>query len=230
VLIHSPLLGPTSWSLVLQELKRRGYQAVAPSLLGIGTAPPPQWRHVPEAVRRATTPIVSPVMLVGHSGAGPLLPLIAEGLTAEVVGLIFVDASLPPAYGVASLVPPEFMDHLRALAGDGVLPPWSSWFGEQTMEELVPSEPVRDALEAEMPRLPLSFFEAAVPMPQAWTRRPCAYLLLSDEAYGASAAHARKRGWPVAELPGAQHLSIITDPLAVTDVLLDLAHHLQPAS
>ena len=48
------------------------------------------------------------------------------------------------------------MEQLRALASDGVLAPWSAWFGEDAMSDLVPDERVRAALEAEMPRLPLS--------------------------------------------------------------------------
>jgi hypothetical protein len=52
--------------------------------------------------------------------------------------------------------------------------------------------------------------------------RPCAYLLLSGEAYGESAADARARGWPVAEIPGVQHLAMATKPIPVTDALLEL--------
>jgi hypothetical protein len=54
VLIHSPLVGPTSWSPVGQKLERRGRDAVVPSLLGVAEAPPPQWWHVPDAVQAAT--------------------------------------------------------------------------------------------------------------------------------------------------------------------------------
>ena len=90
------------------------------------------------------------------------------------------------------------------------------------MRELVPNERLRAALEEEMPQLPLSYFEASVPMPDGWRRRPCAYLLLSAEPYGHSATEARAFGWPVREIRGAQHLAIATDPIAVTDALFDL--------
>jgi pimeloyl-ACP methyl ester carboxylesterase len=111
---------------------------------------------------------------------------------------------------------------LRPLATDGVLPPWSKWFGEETMRELVPDDRSRAALEAEMPRLPLSYFDAIVPLPAGWEAHPCAYLLLSDDPYGESAAEARDRGWAVVEIPGAGHLAMATEPEAVTDALLDL--------
>jgi predicted alpha/beta hydrolase family esterase len=89
-------------------------------------APAPWWRQGVEAVRSAVSGIARPVVLVGHSGAGPLLPSIAHALAAEVATLIFVDASVPPASGVAPLVPRGFLDQLRAISAEGVLPPWSS--------------------------------------------------------------------------------------------------------
>jgi pimeloyl-ACP methyl ester carboxylesterase len=227
VLIHSPLVGPTSWSLVAHELERRGREAVVPSLLGVSDAAAPQWRHVPEAVRAATARARSPAVLVGHSGGGLLLPAIAHALTVEVAALVFVDSFLPPSHGRLQLGPAAFMEQLRALAPDGVLPPWSSWFGEDVMRELVPDERLRATLEAEMPRLPLSYFEASVPLPEGWESHPCAYLLFTAEPHGESAAEARGRGWPVAEIQGVEHLAIATDPIAVTEALLDLVQSTQ---
>jgi pimeloyl-ACP methyl ester carboxylesterase len=222
VLIHSPLVGPTTWSPLTDELGRRGCQAVAPSLLGVADAPSPQWRHAPEAVRAATARAGSPAVLVGHSGGGLLLPVIADALPGEVDALVFVDSLLPPAGGSLPLAGPGLMDQLRALASGGVLPPWSSWFDEGAIRELVPDESLRAALEAEMPRLPLSYFEASVPLPDGWDARRCAYLLFTAETYGASAAEARDRGWQVAEVQGVRHLAMATHPVAVADALLDL--------
>jgi Alpha/beta hydrolase family len=222
VLVHSPLVGPTTWSQVARELERRGREAIVPSLLGVARAEAPQWCHVPEAVHAATTRTPGPIVLAGHSGAGPLLPTIADALTPEVAALVFVDSFLPPPSGSINLAPLGLMDQLRVLASDGLLPPWSSWFGEQEMRELVPDDRLRAALEDEMPRLPLSYFDATVPVPDAWQARPCAYLLLSGEPYRESAADARGRGWPVAEIPGVKHLAMATEPIAVTDELLEL--------
>jgi hypothetical protein len=95
------------------------------------------------------------------------------------------------------------------------------------MRELVADDRVRAALEAEMPRLPLSYFEASVPLPDGWDRRPCAYLLLSAGFYRHSASEARGRGWPVAEIDGGRHLATATKPVAVADALLDLERALE---
>lgn len=90
------------------------------------------------------------------------------------------------------------------------------------MRELVPDAALRSSLEREMPRLPLSYFDASVPMPDGWSERLCAYLLLSPDTYGESATRARNLGWPGADIPDAHHLTIVTDPVAVTDTLLAL--------
>jgi hypothetical protein len=105
-------------------LAGRSRVAVVPSLLGVTEAPAPQWRHVPDAVRTATSDLRQRIVLVGHGAAG-LLPVIADALAVEIAALVFVDSFLPPPAGQLPLGPPAFMDQLRAMATDGLLPPWS---------------------------------------------------------------------------------------------------------
>jgi pimeloyl-ACP methyl ester carboxylesterase len=143
VLVHSPFVGPTSWLPVAQELERRGRAAVAPALLGVAEAPEPQWRHVADAAGIVASHVQQRIVLVGHGAAGLLLPVIADALDNEVAALVFVDSFLPPSAGRLPLGPPEFMVRLRAIATDGVLPPWSRWFGADAMRELVPDERLR---------------------------------------------------------------------------------------
>jgi pimeloyl-ACP methyl ester carboxylesterase len=223
VLVHSPLVGPTTWAPVAAVLRRRGHEVVVPSLLGLAFAPQPQWRHAVETVHEATAGLAGPVVLAGHSGAGALLPAIAGASPVEVAALVFVDAFLPPASGAAAPTRAAALEHLRPLAEDGVLPPWPAWFGEDTMRELVPDATLRADLEREMPRLPLSYLDTSIPVPDGWARTPSAYVLLSEDPYGPSAADAEARGWPVAVVPGAHHLSIAADPGAVSDALLAVA-------
>ncbi len=222
VLIHSPLVGPSTWTPVARELERRGRQVVVPSLLGAATAPPPQWRYCIDAVRAATSTLSNQIVLVGHSGGGLLLPAIRGAVTTAVSRLIFVDSGVPASSGETPLVPPPLLAHLRTLAVDGTLPPWSAWWGDEAMRELVPDQAARAALERELPSLPLSYFEESVPSPAGWDRVPCAYLLLSD-AYRDAASDARAREWPVEEITGAQHLHLVVAPATVADVLIQLA-------
>jgi len=222
VLIHSPLVGPGTWMPVARELERRGRQVVVPSLLGAATAPPPRWRYCVDAVRAATSTLANQIVLVGHSGGGLLLPAITGAVTPAVSRRIFVDSGVPASSGETPLVPAALLAHLRTLAVNGELPPWSSWWGDEAMRELVPDQAARAALERELPSLPLSYFEESVPSPAGWNRVPCAYLLLSD-AYRDAASDARSREWPVEEIAGAQHLHLVVAPAIVADVLIRLA-------
>jgi hypothetical protein len=165
-------------------------------------------------------------VLVGHSGAGPLLPQIAARIGAGP--LIFVDADIPPDAGETSLMPAEILAALRATAVDGLLPPWSEWFGPEVMGELVPDAERRAVVAAELPRLPLSYYEARVAAPVGWAAAGGGYILLSAEAYGGAAAAAAARGWPVVELPGG-HLDIVTRPEPIAAAIADLAARLAGA-
>jgi pimeloyl-ACP methyl ester carboxylesterase len=72
-----------------------GISTVVPDLADDGR--PPCWSQHRAAVvgALARVPLDRPVVLVGHSGAGPLLPAIAGGLRQRVAGYVFVDAGLP---------------------------------------------------------------------------------------------------------------------------------------
>jgi hypothetical protein len=98
------------------------------------------------------------------------------------------------------------LQRLAEIATDGVLPPWSEWFGREVMAELVPDLEQRAALVAEMPRLPFSYFEACVPMPADWAVLACGYLLLSEQ-YRQSASEARNRGCPWWSFPATTSVS-----------------------
>jgi hypothetical protein len=226
VLIHSPLLPPLSWLLVARELQRMGHEAVVPSLRGLAGAAEPRWSYARSAARAATAGIGSPLILAAHSAAGRLLPTIATALPNEVVGLLFVDAQLPPAAGSARLAPAALVELLRQLERDG-LEPGSSWFRQELPPWIEPDRAL-EALMRERPRLPLSYFQERVPVPRNWTEDRCAYLCLSD-AYAEAAAQARGYGWPVAALRDFHHLSVVTDPEAIASVLVDLADELSLA-
>jgi pimeloyl-ACP methyl ester carboxylesterase len=221
VLVHSPLLGPSMWKWVARELHDHGRSAVVPALPALAAVPSPLCRHICAEANRASQPAES-VVVVGHSAAGTLLPAVAESLSAEVAGMVFVDTFLPPSGGAASLVPAEFIAELRARATDDVLPPWSTWFGESAMQDLVPDPARRAEVERDIPAMRLSSLLEPVPMPQHWERRACAYIRLSAEPYATSAAEARARGWPVAEIPGGKHLDPVRRPGDVVAALLDV--------
>jgi len=222
VLVHSPATGPSTWRWVADELAARGHQVSVPSVPPAATAL--GWSAFVGAVGALSGGLDSPV-LVGHSGAGPLLPRIATRLRPRA--LVFVDAGIPPESGETSPVPAEFLEFLQGLAKGGVLPPWSEWFGPDSMREQIPDDRKREIVSAELPALPLSYFQARVPVPPGWTSTKCGYILLSD-AYAEEASKAAASDWPVVRLPGA-HLDIVTRPETIADALLSIAGDLSAA-
>jgi hypothetical protein len=139
-----------------------------------------------------------------------------------VAASVFVDAALPARSGDTPVAPAEFLPALRGLAGpDGLLPPWTDWWGEEDIAPLFPDAVTRAEVSAEQPRLPLSYYEQSVPVPAGWDDHPCAYLLFGP-AYEAEAAEARARGWAVAHEPGA-HLHQLVDPDAVARRIVELS-------
>src|SRR5258707_10732575 len=95
VLIHSPLVGPFTWELVAHELARHGYESVIPELTSGET--PPYWKQHVGAIEGALerVPLEHPVVMVGHSGAGMLLPVAGQTVEHHVAGYVFIDAGIP---------------------------------------------------------------------------------------------------------------------------------------
>lgn len=195
-LVHSPLVGPLTWGPVAARL-----DAEVPPLVDLE---PPYWRSV---ARRVAAAITEPTILVVHSNAGLFVPVIVEA--APVTGCLIVDGRLPGFTDrMHDFLPPLVRD-------DGLLPPWTQWWGDADLSPLFPDERTAAAVSAEMPRLPLAYFEEQIPVPPGWDARPCAYLRFS-EAYVAEAEEAARRGWTVEHLPG-QHLHQLVDPDAVAE-------------
>jgi hypothetical protein len=222
VLLHSPVLGPLSWRPAAAALSAAGYPVVVPSLLGLASAEPPFWPWVLEMVRTDLrgSDRGQPVILVPHSNAGVLVPMLVAGLADQVGGCIFVDAMLPGRSGDTPVAASGMLAFLRGLATDGLLPRWTDWWDED-IGPLFPDEASRAAITAEQPRLPLAYFEQAVPVPAGWDAGPCAYVQFSPP-YDDDAASARDRGWRVGHVAGG-HLHMLADPAGVARVLAALA-------
>lgn len=213
-LIHSPVVGPRSWGQVAEVLRERDVPAVVPSLLGARS-----WSH--DALADAAALVAGPWLLVVHSGAGALVPSLAERL--DCVGVLFVDALLPhPGRSWTAGAPADLVAALRDLVdADGLLPPWHTWFGPDALAGLVPDDTLRAHALADVPRVPLAYLEAVAPLHSRWEALACGYLRLS-EAYFEEEGEAARRGWATAAVAG-HHLSAVTHPEAVAGGILDLA-------
>lgn len=225
LLVHSPLVGCTSWDLVAADLAGRGYGVSVPDLTGTVATGAPYCVRQAEAIARSASG--QPAILVGHSGAGPLLAL-AGAVAGQAKGYIFVDAGLPmPGQTWMQTVPPELAARVREMAdARGWLPAWPQWWGDEALAELIPDPAARQDFAAGCPRLPLAMFEEVHPPAPRWPDAPAAYLLLS-EAYRDQAARARELGWPVAEQK-SHHLALLTEPARIAGALRDLIDRLSP--
>lgn len=215
LLVHSPLVGPLTWELTASYLRRGCRHVVVPSLAAVADGGPPYYRKFAEAAAHG---LVGPVVLVGHSGAGPLLPAIAAVLGDDARGAVFVDALLPhPGSSWFDAAPAQLREQLAGLVRAGRLPPWNEWFPAEVFDQLVPDAGLRERFIAELPRLPVAYFEEPAPVVRGWPAVRCAYVRLS-EAYDRSAADAERRGWWV-HREDADHLAILTRPDRIADVI-----------
>jgi len=220
VLVHSPLVGPATWDLVAPLLAERGYEVRVPDLTDALAAGEPYCsRQAGLVAGSAMTGSATPAVLIGHSGAGALLAPAARRVR-QLAGYVFVDAGLPiPGHTPMSTMPPDLADQLKQMADrDGWLPPWPQWWGDDGLAELLPDAEIRRQFEAGCPKLPLAMFDEV--QPDGEVEAPAAYLRLS-EAYDGPAARARELLWPLTELD-SHHLAPLTEPVRVTDALLDL--------
>lgn len=211
VLVHSPLVGHGTWQPVAGHLAADGYAVAVPDLAGVLSGEPPYHPRLAQAI--AGSAAGQPVILIGHSRAGPLLAAPGTMLAADLRGCIFVDARLPaPGRSWMDTVQPGLAARLRAMAGPaGRLPPWPQWWGDDgELAALLPDPAVRRHFSAGCPRLPIAMLEESYPPAPGWPSAPCGYLKLS-EAYEGDAARARELGWPVRQQP-SHHLGLLTEP------------------
>jgi hypothetical protein len=223
VLVHSPLVGPATWELVAYELRQCKIGVVVPAL-STDVADKPYWKQHASAVAQALIGIQDsePLVLVGHSGAGVLLPAIRQMISQPVGGYIFVDASIPRngASRLDLFGSLEEVTQFRDAAQNGFLPVWS----DDDLRNAIQDDSARRQFVNELQPLPLGVYEEPIPVFDGWPDAPCAYLLFS-EVYRDAAMLAQSRGWHYAELLSG-HFQMLNDPVKVADMLLELASKL----
>ena len=159
-----------------------------------------------------------PVVVVGHSAAGALLPAIAEAVGGRTSGAVFVDAMLQqPGRSWFDTAPPGLAAQLRGLADHGLLPPWHEWFPPGVLADLVPDRARRRRLIAEIPRLPVAYFDEPAPPARFAKSVACAFLRLGSP-FDRAANKAEQLGWWVARRDW-DHLRMVAAPDAVADLI-----------
>ncbi len=225
VLIHSPLVGPLTWTLVADQMRQRGLDVFVPILKDLANSKEPFWKQHAESISAALTQIPknSSVTLVAHSGAGPLLPAIRQSLANPINAYVFVDAGIPrneaTRLDLMKAEDPAWAAQFQAELERGErFPNWSL----DDLQAIVPDESLRKQMVAEIRPRGLDFFTEPIPVFDGWPDAPCVYIRFSA-AYEKPAAQARQAGWPTYELE-AGHFHMLVDPTTVTDLLVRFVH------
>jgi hypothetical protein len=223
VLVHSPLVGPSTWGLVVDRLRSRDVGTAVPSLRDRGEAGGAFWQQhaMAAAAMLAALPRGRPLVLVAHSGAGPLLPAIRQAAERDVAAYLFVDAGIPED-GASRLdllrsEIPDVADQLWGhLESGGRYPEWL----DDDLVDVIPDAEWRGRVLAELQPRALPFWTEPLPVFSGWPDAPCAYLQLS-QGYAVPAERARREGWLCRQLD-AGHFHMLVDPEAVVGAMMDL--------
>ena len=218
VLVHSPLVGPMTWRPVAAALSRRGVAALVPEMANdTGT---PYWERHARSVGEQMRGIAAEqdVVLVGHSGAGALLPAIRQLSERAVAAYVFVDAGLP-SDGTPRLPPGPSRERMQTIYERGErFPSWT----DDDLKDAVPDGDLRRQLVADIRPQPWAFWTEPVPVFPGWPDAPCAYMRFGkNPSYDEPAGKAQRLGWPFSELQG-DHFQMLFEPELVTDTLLTL--------
>jgi hypothetical protein len=222
VLIHSPLVGPYTWSPVAARLNEAGFLTAVPQLTRKRSRDGFYWKQHAQDVAHSVRdfPPEIPMILVAHSGAGPLLPAVRAEMDRPVQAYIFVDALLP-SDGKSRL--DQFEDpqaaHEFAQAADrGYLPAWSF----DDLAEIIPDPETRSSFVRELSPTPLEVYQEPIPVPIPWPDADCAYLRFgANPAYTAASEKARQAGYAYQQIDG-NHFHMLVDPGGVARRLSEM--------
>jgi hypothetical protein len=208
-------------------MQQRNLDVIVPTLVDRSSSKKPFWKQHTSSVLQALAliPESQPVTLVGHSGAGPLLPAIGGSLANPVHAYVFVDASIPRAGASRlDLMKVESMEWAeqfqQELERGGRYPNWDF----DDLREVIPDESLCKLMVAEIRPRGLSFFTESIPVFDTWPDAPCVYVRLSPP-YQEPAEQARRLGWRTYDLE-AGHFHMLVDPKTVTDMIVEAVNKL----
>jgi len=231
VLVNGAWANNASWSRVIKRLQNDGYTVVAPP------NPLQSLNRDAQTIADFLQTIPGPIVLVGHSYGGMVISNAATG-NPNVKALVYIDAFIPDqgesALGLDSSQPGSvlgagppntvfnFVPFPGAAAGDALLYVKPSVFLQGFANDL----PAKQGAVLEATQAPVTFSAVTAPSgPPAWKTIPSWDLIgtidnaipSSIQLFMANRAHAH-----ITEVK-AGHLSMISQPSAVTKVILEAA-------
>jgi pimeloyl-ACP methyl ester carboxylesterase len=226
VLVHGAFADASSWNGVIERLQAQGMEVTAPAI-------PLRGISIDSAYTASVLQqIPGPVLLVGHSYGGAVITN-AAAKAGNVIGLVFVAAFAPDEGERLGEVTPESRDSVlnSALAPRHYPAPGG---GEPAVEFGIDPAKFHDAFAADLPaeqtdvmaatQRPIAELAFSEPTgAAAWKQLPSwAVVATGDKAAGADLVRsmAERAGATITEVEGS-HVIMISQPQAVTDVILD---------
>jgi pimeloyl-ACP methyl ester carboxylesterase len=224
VLVHGAFADGSSWNEVIERLQAQNVQVKAPAnpLRGI-------------SIDSAYTAGVldetdGPVVAVGHSYGGAVITNAAKQ-AKNAVGLVYVAAFATEEGEALGAVTPTSKD---AILGEALVQLHYPDGDGQSVEFMVDPEKFREAFASDLPaeqtavmaatQRPIAErgFSEATGAP-AWKDLPAwAVVATADKAAGADLvrSQAERAGAKITEVDGASHVVMVSQPQAVTDVIM----------
>jgi pimeloyl-ACP methyl ester carboxylesterase len=233
VIVHGAFADASSWNEVIERLQKQGYDVIAPPnpLRGV---------HSDSAyVASLVNQIDGPVLLVAHSYGGAVTSN-AAAKVSNVVGLVYVAALIPEegerltdVHSKDSILNTLLIERQYPTGSDGQTAPEYSLDPAHFRKAYaadVPEARTRLMAAEQRPIAGGAFADASGPV--AWKTLP-SWAIIATEDVGAGTdivrSMAERAGAKTAELRGS-HAIMISQPQAVTDVILEAARFIsQPA-
>jgi pimeloyl-ACP methyl ester carboxylesterase len=229
VLVHGAFADASSWNGVIERLQQQGWTVVAPANPLRGVAADSAY------LASVVNQLDGPVLLAGHSYGGAVITNAATDATG-VVGLVYVAAFAPDEGEVLGDVAASSKDSVLMTAqiqrdypaGRG---------GETAPEFLVDPARFREVFAADLPAEQAPVLAATqrpvaaaafsdVSGPPAWKSLPSwAVVATADKAAGTDVVRsmAQRAGAEIVEVE-ASHVVMVSQPQAVTDLILKALH------
>lgn len=232
-LIHGGWQSGWCWDGVRDHLTSLGHDVVVPVWLGRpgDTVFNETTAVLDHAGRSVAAQIhasgLTDVILVGHSGGGPVMQSAAEHLGSAVRRLVFVNAwVLRDAEAIIDVVP--LAEQFRAVAEaredrSVEVPP--AWWSDQLLNG-APSELIAESAARLVP-LPFSHFEEPISLPGFWNSPPpTSYVFLDDDLSVDPTIYqsmAERLSDPLIVHCRGPHEVMLTAPVELADALLAAA-------
>lgn len=227
VIVHGAFADASTWNEVIERLQEQEYDVIAPPnpLRGV---------HFDSAyIASFLKQIDGPVLLVAHSYGGAVTSNAATK-ASNVVGLVYVAALIPEegerladVHSKDSILNPVLIERQYPTGSDGQTAPeyiLDPAHFRRALAADVPEERTRLMAAEQHPIAGDAFGDASGPV--AWKTLP-SWAVIATEDVGAGTdivrSMAERAGAKVTELPGS-HAIMISQPQAVTDVILEAAN------